>query len=451
MKINPEIFRAYDIRGIYGEDLNEELFQKIGFILGKKKERFLVGNDIRESGKSLSEALIEGLSKTGAEVIYGGTGSFGQILFSGLNLKVDKTLFITASHLPPQWNGLKIYFRDGEAFSKEDLEKLRKEVLKIEAEKINFPKVKVKEVNLKKEYIENLLIKFPLIKNNNLKIVLDCGNGSMGLVAPEVFKNFGFKVIELFCKLDPNFPNRSPEPTLEATKILREKVIEEKADFGIAFDGDGDRGVIIDDKGRYLGGNQVGIILGTDILKNSKEKKVVKTIACSMAIEEELSLLGGEFIEVPVGHTYVISNCKKYKATIGIEESGHIVMPEYFLFDDAILIPLKIAEIVLKEKKKLSKLVEQIKIYPFKEITFKCSDKIKFQVVEKLAEEFEKKYGKVNTLDGVKVEFPEGWILIRPSNTSPKIRLYIEAKTKEKLNILRKKFSQILEEKICKL
>ncbi|MCD6402249.1 phosphomannomutase, partial [bacterium] len=417
MKINPHIFRAYDIRGIYGEDLTEELFQKIGFVLGKKRGKFLVGNDIRDSGKSLSEALMEGLSKARAEVIYGGTGSFGQILFSGFYLKTDKTLFVTASHLPPQWNGLKIYFGDGEPFSKETLERLRNEVIEIEDEKIDFPKIKVKEANFKKEYIENLLTKFPLIKNNNLKVVLDCGNGSVSFVAPEVFRSFGFKTIELFCKVDSTFPGRSPEPTFEATRILREKVIKEKADFGVAFDGDGDRGVIIDDKGRYLGGNQVGIILGKDILKNSKEKKVIKTVACSMSIEDELSLLGGEFIEVPVGHTYVISNCKKHNAKIGIEESGHIVMPEYFLFDDAILIPLKIAEIVLKEKKKLSELLEKIKIYPFEEITFQCPDEIKFRVAESLTKEFEKEYKKVNTLDGVKVEFDEGWILIRPSNT----------------------------------
>jgi len=194
MKINPLIFRAYDIRGIYGKDLNEEVFQKIGFVLGKKKEKFLVGNDIRKSGELLAKALIQGLQAAKAKVIYSGINSFGLCLFSGLKLKVDKTLFITASHLPSEWNGLKIYFGDGEPFSK--IEKIGEEVIKIQEKKIKFQKPKIEKVNFKNEYFDFLLKKFPLLKNNNLKIVIDCGNGSMGLVAPQIFKNFGFEVIQ---------------------------------------------------------------------------------------------------------------------------------------------------------------------------------------------------------------------------------------------------------------
>lgn len=448
MKVNPYIFRAYDIRGVYGKDFDEETFKKIGFVLGKKKGNFVVGNDIRKSGKSLAQALIEGLETFGAKVFYGGTASFGQILFSGLKLKVDKTLYITASHLPAEWNGLKIYFGDGEPLSKEGIEKIRDEVIEVEEKKFEFQKPEIKEVNLKNEYFNALLENFSRVKNNNLKIVVDCGNGAMGLVAPELFRKFGFKVIELFCQPDPDFPNRKIEPTFEATKKLREKVIKEKADFGVAFDGDGDRGAVIDDKGEYLSGNQIGIILGKDVLPFSERKKVIKTVACSMAVEEELKIEGAEFIEVPVGHTYVISAVKKEKACLGIEESGHIVMPEYFLFDDAILIPLKIAEIILKKKKKLSDLVKNIKIYPLEEIVFECPDEIKFKIVENLAKEFQKKYKKVNAVDGVKVNFDYGWILIRASNTSPKIRLYVEAKNERRLKVLMGKSSKILKERI---
>lgn len=450
MEVNPYIFRAYDIRGIYGKDINEEVFQKIGLILGKKREKFLIGNDIRKSGKRLSTALMQGLQKSGTEVIYGGTASFGQILFSGFKLKTDKTLFITASHLPGEWNGLKLYFGDGEPFSREMIEKIRDEVIEIRNEKIDFPEDKFKEVNLKDEYFSFLLSKFPSIKKGRLKVVLDCGNGSLSQVAPELFRKIGLNTRELFCEVNPDFPNRSPEPTIESTETLRKKVIKEGADFGVAFDGDGDRGVIIDDKGRYLSGNQIGIILGKDILPGCAENKVVQTVACSMAIKEEFKQFSTRFIEVPVGHTYVISSCKKEKACLGIEESGHIVMRNYFLFDDAILIPLKITEIILKEKKKLSDIVNRIKIYPFEEIVLECPDERKFDLVENLAEEFKKTYKRVNTLDGVKISFDDGWILIRPSNTSPKIRLYVEAKTKEKLDSLKQKFSKILKEKICR-
>jgi len=444
MELNPYVFRAYDIRGIYKKDIDEELFLKIGFVLGKKKEKFLVGNDIRKSGKSLARALIEGLKTSGAKVIYCGSASFGLCLFSGLKSKVDKTLFITASHLPSEWNGLKIYFGDGEPFSKEEIEKIRDNVIEIQDKKIEFKKTEIKELNLKDKYFDALLKKFPLLRNNNLKVVIDCGNGGMSLAAPELFKKVGFKIVELFCEPDPNFPNRNPEPTFEATEKLREKVIKEKADFGVAFDGDGDRAAIIDDKGRYLNGNQIGIILGKEILSKAKEKRVIKTVACSLAVEEELKPLGAKIIEVPVGHTYVISGCKKQKAPLGIEESGHIVMRDYFLFDDALLVPLKIAEIIFKEGKKLSYLVGKIKIYPFEEVAFECSDETKFGIVENLAKEFKINYKEVNTADGVKVNFDDAWILIRAANTSPKIRLYVEAKNKSQLVKLKGKFSKIL-------
>jgi len=444
MKINPLIFRAYDIRGIYKKDIDEDIFRKIGFVLGKKNKKFLVGQDIRKSGKNLAMALMEGLVASGSKVFFCGKSSFGLCFFSGFKLKVDKTLFVTASHLPKEWNGLKINFGDGEPVSPKEIERIKNRVLKIEGRKIKFKRLKFKKVNLKEEYIKTLLEKFPLLKEGKLKIVLDCGNGATSLTTPQIFKKFGFEVIELFCNPDPNFPNRDPEPTFKATKILREKVISEKADFGIAFDGDGDRGVIIDDKGRYLSGNQVGIILGKDILKESRNKKVVRTVSCSIAIDEELKKYGAKIIETPVGHTFVISAVKKNKAVLGIEESNHIVIPKYFLFDDAILIPLKIAEILIKERKKLSKIVDQIKIYPFEEIVFECPDEKKFKVVKSLAEKFKKEYKRVNTLDGAKVIFDFGWILIRASNTSPKIRLYLEAKTKEKLKFLKNKFSKIL-------
>ncbi len=447
MEINPLIFRAYDVRGIYGEDLTEDVFQKIGFVLGKKKEKFLVGQDIRKSGKRLAMALISGLNSAGArKVFFCGKSSFGLCFFSGSSLKVDKTLYVSASHLPPEWNGLKINFGNGLPISSKEIEKIRNEVLKIEKKKINFKKPKFEKVNLKKDYIKTLIEKFPLLKNCGLKIVLDCGNGSTSLVAPQIFKKFGFNVVELFCDPDPNFPNRPSEPTFEATEKLRKMVLKEKADFGVAFDGDGDRGVIIDDKGRYLRGEQVGILLAKEMLKEKQRKKIVKTVACSMAIEEELRPLGAKIIEVPVGHTFVVSRANKEGALIGIEESSHIVMPDYFVFDDAILIPLKVAEILIKSRKKLSKLVDEIKNYPFKEITFECPDEKKFKVVEKLSFDFKRKYKEVNTLDGVKISLDFGWVLIRASNTSPKIRLYVEAKNEKKFENLREKFSKILKQ-----
>ena len=448
-KINPGIFRAYDIRGIYKKDINEELFRKIGFILGRKKEKFLVGNDIRKSGKKLSKALMEGLSSARAKIIYTGTTAIGESFFAGWKLKVNKSLFITASHLPSEWNGLKISLGDGGIFPAKDIKKLRDEVLKMENKKINWAEAKFQKIDIKNKYINFLLEKFSGIKNNNLKVVIDCGNGAMSLVAPEVLEKIGFNIQKLYCQSLPNFPNRSSEPTFEATKSLREKVISAKADFGVAFDGDGDRAVIIDDKGRYLKGDQVGVIIAKSILKDSKNKKIVATIPCSMALEEQLK--GVKIFRVPVGYNFVISNCQKKKAIFGMEESCHFCLPQYFLFGDAILIPLKIAEIILKEKKKLSEIIGKNNIYPYQEIKFNCPDEIKFKVIKNLTQVFLKKYKKVITIDGLKVNFNFGWILIRASNTSPVLRLYVEAKDELKFKSLKEKFLKILKKEVQNL
>lgn len=434
MIFNPTIFRAYDIRGVYGRDLDEGVFHYIGFLLGARRKRVFVAHDIRYSSKNLALALISGLSQKGAEIFFGGSSPFGLAFFSGSFLKADIILFVTASHLPKEWNGLKIAFGDGEPWSSSKILNLKNQFLKIKTRTITFTKKQqYKKVALKREYSATLINFFPTLKNNQLKIVIDCGNGSLSLFAPDFFRKMGFQVKELFCEPNPDFPNRPSEPTIEALTKLRDTVIKEKADFGVAFDGDGDRAVIVDNKGRYLGGNQTGIILGKEILPYAKRKRVVKTVSCTMAIEEELGKLGAEIIEVPVGHNFVISACKAKKAVLGIEESSHLVMPQYFLFDDGILVPLKIAEILLKQEKKLSEIVDHIRIYPFKEISLECSDEKKFHIVKKAERAFKGKNVKMNKLDGVKIYFKDGWVLIRASNTSPKIKLYLEAKTKERL------------------
>lgn len=443
IKISPQIFRAYDIRGIFPKEVNEDIFKKIGFVVGEREKKFFVGGDIRKSSKKLALALISGLLKKKSKVYFSEKTSFGLCLFSGFKLNVEKTLFVTASHLPPEWNGLKIYFGDGEPISSKEIEKIRDRILNLK-EKISFLKPKFEKVNSEKEYIETLFKKFPLLKGNNLKVVLDCGGGATSLIAPKIFKRFDFKVIELFCKVDPSFSFRPSEPTLEATKVLRERVKKEKADFGVAFDGDGDRAVIVDDKGNYLGGNEVGIILAKEILSSSKNKKIVKTVACSQALEEELKKFGAKIIEVPVGHTFVICAVKKKKAILGIEESSHFVLPQYFLFDDGILVPLKIAEILIKRKKKLSEILKEVKIYLKESFEIFCPDEKKFEVINELKKELKRRYKRVSTLDGIKVYFDFGSVLIRASNTSPKIRLYIEAKTQKKLKFLKEKFTKFL-------
>lgn len=450
--IDKNIFRAYDIRGIYGRNLTEDIMERIGFELGKEipKKEFVVGNDIRKSGKELARALMEGLAAAGAKISYSGTTSFGQTLFAGWRLKKYATLFVTASHLPPEWNGLKLYYGDGEPFSEGQITMLSDKIVENKMKTDTKAKNTFERIDITEDYSGFIINKFPELKGNRLKVVLDCGNGSMCLTAPGIFRSLDFDVVDMYCNVDSNFPNRKSELTIKSTEALRKKVAEEKADFGVAFDGDGDRCIIIDDKGKFLNGNEIGIIIGRDIFGKAKGhgEKAVITVACSRGVRKELEALGAEIVETPVGHTHIISNCKKHNALFGIEESGHIVMPQYFWFDDAILIPLKMAGIMLQEKRKLSDIAREIKTYPFEEIAFPCDDDLKFEVIKNLKRKLEKKYEKTNILDGIKIDFDGSWILIRASNTSPKIRLYVEAEDAEKLQELKDEFSGILSEEI---
>ncbi|MBI3413652.1 MAG: phosphomannomutase/phosphoglucomutase [Candidatus Aenigmarchaeota archaeon] len=444
------IYREYDIRGIYGKDLDEEIMKSIGKAIAvfvRKNDwvdTVVVGNDIRTSSLSLSGVLIKGLTSSGINVIDVGTSSFGTCLFSGFKLKSAITLYITASHLPPEWNGLKIYTGEGIPIPPAIIKKIMddKEPAKAEYEG------SVEIADLKKEYVDFLKSKFKI--NKKLKIVLDCGNGSTSLAAPDIFEGLGFEVTKLFCDVDPSFPNRPSDPTPNNIKKLVETIKDGDYDFGVAFDGDGDRAAVVDGKGRILTGNELGTLIGKNVL-HSEKGNVVITVACSMSLERELKKLGGEVIKVPVGHTFVISKCKDADSLLGVEESGHMVLPEYFAFDDAVLIPLKIADIISKSGKSLSEHYDSLTIYPFEEIVFACPDDEKFTVVKNLLAEFREIYDKITDMDGVRLDFEDGWILIRASNTSPKIRLYVEATTQERLEELKKTFSETLKDEIMKV
>lgn len=445
------IFRAYDIRGIYNKDLTVETMVKIGMGLGtamkKHNEKdILVGNDIRTSSPLFSNALIAGLLTTGAKVSNAGMSSFGVTLFGGWKMNVDVSAYITASHLPPEWNGLKLYNGEGEGYSEEQIYEIKDMVMANQFQKDEWNGLKnFENVDYKQKYIDFMKDNFSLEKK--LKVVIDCGNGSACLVAPEVLRALGIETIELYCDVDPLFPNRESEPTKENLHVLSKKVIENNADFGVAFDGDGDRGVIVDNKGRVLSADPVGIIIGKEIFSDRKGVTVAN-VESSMAVEKELEPIGTRVDRIPVGHTFLTREAKKRGALLGIERSGHMIMPEYFLFDDAMLIPLKMAEILAKSEKSLSNFVDDIPIFPKETFNFDCHDNIKFDVIKNLQKDFSEKYEKVNIMDGVRVDLDNGWGLIRASNTSPVIRVTVEADSNESLKDLSKLFNNALKEKI---
>ena len=448
--ISKHIFRAYDIRGVYKKDISPEIFYKIGLAAGRyvKKtangRQLVVGNDIRTSSYPLVHAFIAGVSATGIDVIYTGTTAFGQTLFKGWELKQDLIAFVTASHLPPEWNGIKFYYGDGVGLPEEELMKIRDFTLDGEFDVVDWEQVgTVNFVDPKESYKDFFQSKFKFSKK--LRVALDCGGASMTLSAPEIFDAVGLDTVPVFCEPDPSFSKRPSDPKPKNLTVLVDTVKKNDCDFGVAFDGDGDRSVIVDNTGKILSADETGIILGKYGI-NKNRGTIIVNVECSKAVKEQLSPLGFNVKQIQVGHTFLTLYAKQEKSPLGIESSGHLILPEYFPFDDALVVPLKIAEILDNAGKTLGELLEEVPIYPTRKEEIECADQIKFDVVNKLKNVFKTEFKNTNTLDGIRINLDEGWVLIRPSNTSPIIRLTVEADNEDVLNQLATEFKKRTEE-----
>ena len=437
------IFRAYDVRGIYGKDLTVETAMKIGHAIGvftKRKfqdtdnSNVLVGWDVRKSSDTVSMALISGILSAGIDVTNVGTKAFGDTLFAGWKNDKQIIVYVTASHLTPEWNGVKIYYGDGQGFPEEDVAEIGRLVQEEETDYAPWEKLgNVKTLNYTDQYMEFMKKSFDV--SPSLKVGLDCGGGVTCLSAPRLFTEMGIPHEEVFCEVDPYFSGRPSEPNDKTLKYLKEAVVHKKLDFGVGFDGDGDRAMIVDDKGRVLSADVVGIIFGMDILKHEKGV-VLANVESSMAIEDILIPLGANVKRIKVGHTFLTMEAKEHGALLGIERSGHMIIPAIFLFDDALPIPLRLAEILSREKRKLSEIVDEIPMYPKGSENFDVDDDKKFHIISYLQKKFAAEHSKVNTLDGVRVDLEDGWGLIRASNTSPVIRLTVEARDETALEKL---------------
>jgi len=454
IEISKHIFRAYDIRGLYGIDISPEIFYKIGLAAGNyiknelKGTRLAVGNDIRKSSLPLVHSFIAGVSATGIDVVYTGTTAFGQTLFKGWELKEDLIAFVTASHLPPEWNGIKFYFGDGVGLPEEELMKIRDFTLTDLLKTVDWKEVgQVENTDSMQSYRDFFKTKFNF--NKPLKVAVDCGGASMTLSAPEVFKSLGLDLIPVYCEPDPSFSKRPSDPKPKNLGTLVESVQKNNCDFGVAFDGDGDRSVIVDNNGNILSADETGIIIGKYGIKEQRGTVIIN-VECSKTVQEQLQPEGFTMKQIPVGHTFLTLHAKQENSPLGIESSGHLILPEYFLFDDAIVIPLKIAEILDGTEKTLADLVNDIPTYPTKKLELECSDLLKFNVIDQLKNDLIKEYNDVNTMDGIRVNLEDGWVLIRASNTSPIIRITAEADDEITLERISDDFMQKTNEYIKK-
>ncbi len=429
------IFREYDIRGIVGKELSEELFESLGkaygtYLSGFGSKKAVVGHDNRKSSKSFKNAFIKGLLSAGCSAIDVGMVVSPMVYFARKIWKIDGGAMITASHNPPEYNGLKLMQGAGCIFGKE-IQKIKQIT---ESKKFFLGKGKLFKKNIVKEYEKMISKKIKLKKK--LKIVIDCGNGTASPFAPKIFSKIGCKVEKLFCKSDPNFPNHFPDPTIpEFLQELIKKVIEKKADAGIALDGDSDRIGVIDDKGNILFGDQLLILFSRELAAKHKNPKIIVEVKCSMSLIDEIEKLGGKAIMSATGHSIIENRMHKEHALLAGEMSGHIYFgDEYYSFDDAIYAGARLMRLLSLSDKKLSELlVDAPKYYNTPEIRVDCDPKKIGEIVEETKNFFSAKYPKSVTVDGIRVIFSDGWALVRKSNTQPKLIMRFESKTPQGL------------------
>ncbi len=431
--VNLSIFRAYDIRGIYPSEIDENTAYKIGqaFVnfLGKSKPNIVVGRDNRLSSEPLFKNLIKGIIKEKGNVINIGLATTPMLYWAVAYYGYDGGVEVSASHNPPQYNGFKLVReKAGPIGEKSGLKKIKELSLK------NFSKTagkaaKVVQKDVLKDYLEFNLKGFDVRKFKTIKMVVDTANAVPGILIPYLKKKIPAKIFPLFEKLDGHFPNHNPDPLIKKNLLsLQKEVKRKKADLGAAFDGDGDRIIFIDEKGEVIPGDLICALLAKIILEENPGEKILFDIRSSNIVKETIKKEGGVPIVSRIGHTFIKEKMRKENIFFAGEFSGHYYLKENYFCEAPIFVLLKILETISQTKKHLSELITPFKKYFHSgEINFQVRDKNK--IIERLKREY--KDGKLTQLDGLRVDFKDWWFLVRPSHTEPVLRLVLEAKTKK--------------------
>lgn len=426
------IFKAYDIRGIYPDELNEDIAYRIGYAAAKQLGReILVGRDMRLSSDNLFSALIRGILDSGSDAIDCGLVSTDALYFGVGRFGLPGGIMITASHNPPEYNGFKICGREATPVSgASGLPEIKQMVSKGE-----FPRSKqpgrMRRINLLSPYIKHILSFVERGKIAPLRILIDAGNGMAGKVVPLLFEHLPCRLTGMYFELDGSFPHHLANPIIPDNTIeLRRRVVEEKFDLGAAFDGDADRVFLVDERGELIGGDMLLALILKGLLEKNPGAAVVYNLICSRVVPELIEEYGGIPIRSRVGHAFIKPLMRKHNAIIGGEHSGHFYFRNNY-FADSGLIALAIAlEVISKEKKPLSELISEFdRYYRSGEINSRVSDqKGKMDEVE---QEFLREGFKLEKLDGLSVIGDDVWFNLRPSNTEPLLRLNVEGKTRE--------------------
>jgi phosphomannomutase/phosphoglucomutase len=452
MQINPQIFREYDIRGVVDRDLTPEIAKRLGQGFGTHMARLgqkelVVGKDGRLSSTAFEEALIEGLLSTGCHVVNIGLCPTPVYYFSVFHLDKDGGMMVTGSHNPPEFNGFKVSVGKSTIFG-EEIQNLGRLTEKGEFSSGKGTLRTEEIIRPYQDYIrKNLKLEKPL------KVVIDSGNGTAGVVAGPLLRNLGCELEELYCDVDGRFPNHFPDPTIPGNlKDLIDRVKKTRADVGIGYDGDADRIGVVDDQGNIIWGDQLMILFSREILKDKKGAAFVAEVKCSQNLFNDIERQGGRAIMWRTGHSLIKEKMREEKAVLGGEMSGHIFFADrYFGYDDAIYASCRLIELLSKTDKKLSQLLSDVpKTFITPEIRVDCPDEIKFKVVDWVKETLKKEYTVID-VDGVRVRFEDGWGLARASNTQPALVLRFEALTERRLSQIRNLIEKKVQEAVFAL
>ena len=442
------IFKDCDIRGIYGTEINEESVYRIGRGLATMLPpggEIRVGGDVRLSTPNLKENLIAGLVKSGARVTDLGIIPTPALYYALASASADAGATVTASHNPPEYNGIKFMFGH-EPATRRTIDTLEDIVVRgAFAEGMGS----VSRLDILPAYLASLSKRFGAKKP--LKVVVDAGNGAMSTVAPAAFRNAGYRVTELFCEPDGAFPNRDPNPAEHShLDALRQKVVEVQADLGVAFDGDGDRAAFVDEKGRCLH-NEKALILFVQKLLAGHPTPVVFDQKSSSAVRDAVLSMGGAPIAEKSGHAFIKKRFLELGAAVAGEASGHFFFGKLG-YDDGLYAALLMAEILCASDKTLSALADEIFLPPITpDLRFFCPYEKQDEMLRQFESYCESLNAKILKLDGIRAEFPDGWMLLRKSVTAEQMTLRIEAQTEfllsERLNAVRKAIPEIQIEK----
>ncbi|NLW91417.1 MAG: phosphomannomutase/phosphoglucomutase [Syntrophomonadaceae bacterium] len=425
------IFRQYDIRGVVGVDLDDEMMFNIArafatMALRTGYDTVILGQDNRLSSPHMHDIMLEALLQSGVDVIDLGVVITPVFYFAARHLGINAGIMITASHNPSEYNGCKLLLGNSTIYG-EQIQAIRQMIKSNDY--THGPRSSVKHVDISEAYLNEIINRIKL--NRKLKVALDCANGTASLFAPGIFRALGCEVLELYCDSDPTFPNHHPDPVdPENMTDLVELVKSSRADLGIGMDGDGDRIGVVDNQGNMIWGDLLMILFWREILPHYPGSDCIVEVKCSQALIDEINKLGGKPIIYKTGHSLIKSKMREIGAVFTGEMSGHMFFAdEYYGFDDAVYASARLLRLLSRTSKSLSELLADVpQYYSTPELRIACADELKFDVVEQVREHFNKLYPIID-IDGARILFPGGWGLVRASNTGPELIVRCEGAT----------------------